>query len=158
MWRQSRGRRPAPRGGLAWCRRHGIRHRARRVLLLLLLLRVEKRRVRSCERRRGRRLLPLPLLGLVLLIIVPRAVAVVLLLLTNVGLLRCLCRLPSLARSLGVRIGVVWICAWRVRVSTSVLVTAIIRVSEIRVGGLGCGLAGGSRRSSARYSRRRQGG
>ena len=154
MWWQRRGGRPASRG---LARRNGICHCPRRRLLLLLcLLRVEERRVRSGDRRRRRRLLSM---SLVLLIVVPGAVAIVLLLLADVGLCRlcrlhlCLCRL---AGRLGVRVGVEGVCAWSVRVGTSVLVPGKVGISVIRVVGLSGRLAGGDNRcGSGGRSRRR---
>jgi hypothetical protein len=82
------------------------------------------------------------------LIVVPRPIAVVLLLLANVGLRRvsrlCL-SLCRLAGGLGVSVGVVRVCARRISVSTSVLVTRIVGIGEVWIVGLGGGFVGNSR-------------
>lgn len=94
------------------------------------------------------------------MIVVPRPIAVVLLLLANVRLRRVSrlgLRLSRLAGGLGVSVGVVWIGARRIGVSTSVLVARIVGIGEVWIAG-GGGLIGNSCRSSSssRYSRRRE--
>jgi hypothetical protein len=62
--------------------------------------------------------------------------------------------LRRLAGRLGIRVGVVRVCAWRISVSTAVLVTAIVAgISEVCIVGLGGGLAGDSSCSSGSRGR-----
>ena len=94
-----------------------------------------------------------------LLVVVPRAVAIVLLLLADIRL-RCLrglrWRLCRLARRLCERIGIVRIRAGGVGIGTSILIAREVRIVVIRVVGLGGRLVG-IRRCTGRCSDRRNG-
>jgi hypothetical protein len=98
-------------------------------------------------------------MSLVLLIVVPRAVAIVLLLLAYVGLCglcRLHLRLRGLTGRLSVCIGIEWARARSVGIGASVLVPGKVGIGVIRVVRLGGRLASGSRCSPCGRSGRGQ--